>query len=184
MSKTFIVMTALLAMAAAGTLATAADPDPSALVGKQAPEFKAADWLNAAQPISIASLKGKVALVEFWATNCVYCRKVTPQLVELNKKYADKDVVIVGLSKEPKEDVETYAKKMGVTYPMGAGSMSAYDYRVPGVPWAFVIDPAGKIVWQGNAQDPEMAKALEAEAAKLKPAEPKPAEPKPAEPKK
>ena len=112
-------------------------------------------------------------MVEFWATWCSYCRKVIPHMIELNKKYADKGVVIIGLSNEKKDTVEPFVKQMKMDYAVGGGSETSKEYGVEGIPWAFVIDTTGKVAWENNAQDPELDKAIETEVGKIKPAAPK-----------
>jgi thiol-disulfide isomerase/thioredoxin len=167
------VMTASIALLALAAVACsgAVQPPPS-LVGKAAPEIKAAYWLNS-DALTLAGLKGKVVVVEFWATWCPPCRKSIPHLIELNAKYAGKGVVIIGLSDEPKTKVEPFAKEMKMTYAVGGGTTSLKDYGINAIPTAFIIDTEGKVAWQGHPMDPAFDKTLEAEAAKVKPAEPK-----------
>jgi thiol-disulfide isomerase/thioredoxin len=116
--------------------------------GAVAPEINAKGWLNS-EALTLAGLKDKVAVVEFWATWCPPCRKSIPHLIELAGKYKDKGVVVIGLTDEPKEKVEAFAKQMKMTYPVGVGSTSSREYGVSGIPHAFVV-VGGKIVWHGH----------------------------------
>jgi thiol-disulfide isomerase/thioredoxin len=118
-------------------------------VGQPAPAISATDWLNT-PPLSLGKLRGKIVVVEFWATWCPPCRKSIPHLVELHKTYRDKGVVLVGLTDESKAKVEPFAAEMGMTYPVGCGSRSKSAYGVRGIPHAFVVDVAGKVVWRGH----------------------------------
>ncbi len=68
--------------------------DPSALKGKALPAFKMTD-LNG-KAVTNASLKGKVVLFDFWATWCGPCKKASPLMQTLHKKYASKGLVVVG----------------------------------------------------------------------------------------
>ncbi|HUU10990.1 MAG TPA: TlpA disulfide reductase family protein [Phycisphaerae bacterium] len=123
--------------------AAPADPAPAA------PEIGAAYWLNS-EPLTLASLRGKTVVVEFWATWCPPCRKSIPHLIELHKTYAPKGVVFIGLTSEPREAVERFVKEMGMPYAIGGGSRSAVPYGVRGIPHAVVIDPSGAMTWKGH----------------------------------
>jgi thiol-disulfide isomerase/thioredoxin len=134
---------------------------------KKAPEIKAAYWLNS-KPLTLEGLRGKIVVVEFWATWCPPCRRSIPHLIELNKKYAGKGVAIVGLTDEAKEVVEPFVKEMGMTYAVGGGSNTFQEYGVRGLPTAFVIDPSGAIAWMGNPMV-GLEGALEAQVKKTPP---------------
>ncbi|MBE3070569.1 MAG: TlpA family protein disulfide reductase [Planctomycetes bacterium] len=120
-----------------------------ALVGTEAPEIEAAYWLNS-DPLTLQGLRGQIVVVEFWATWCPPCRQTIPHLIELHTQYAGKGVVIVSLTDEPKETVAPFVKEMGMPYAVGGGSKTGRAYGVQGIPSAAVIDPAGKVVWQGH----------------------------------
>ncbi|MBI3039861.1 TlpA family protein disulfide reductase, partial [bacterium] len=65
--------------------------DSSGFQGKAPPEIKAEEWINS-EPLSLASLTGKIVVVEFWATWCPPCRQSIPHLIELSKQFKDKNV--------------------------------------------------------------------------------------------
>src|SRR4051812_39785410 len=90
------LITALFVALLLCTAVRAAEPK----VGDAAPEIKAAAWLNS-EALTLAQLNKKVVVVEFWATWCPPCRKSIPHLIEMNDKYKDKGVVIIGLTDEP-----------------------------------------------------------------------------------
>jgi thiol-disulfide isomerase/thioredoxin len=118
-------------------------------VGDAAPDISAATWFNADRAVSLASLKGKVAVVEFWATWCPPCRASIPHLVELQNKYQD-EVVVIGLTYENAATVKPFANQMKMSYIVGAGSPSGDDYGVSGIPHAVVIDRNGTVAWEGH----------------------------------
>jgi len=140
---TLLVSAVLLA----GGLAAPAAANVS--VGQPAPAISATDWLNT-PPLSLEKLRGKIVVVEFWATWCPPCRATIPHLIELYKKYKDKGVVFVSLTDESKTKVEPFAQQMGMIYPLGCGSRSGSTYGVRGIPHAFVVDVAGKVAWRGH----------------------------------
>lgn len=121
----------------------------AASTGPKAPEIQAAYWLNTA-PLSLADLRGKIVVLEFWATWCPPCRTTIPHLVQMYKTYKDKGVVFVSLTNEPRQTVEPFVGKMGMVYPVGGGSPTGRVYGVRGIPHAFIIDPSGAVVWQGH----------------------------------
>ncbi len=152
----------LLRLAAVTLLAVAlhASAAGEVSVGGPAPEISADDWLNA-PPLSLAKLRGKIVVVEFWATWCPPCRATIPHLVELHKTYSKKGVVIMSLTGEPKSKVEPFAEKMGMTYAVGCGSPSSNTYGVRGIPHAFVVDVAGKVAWHGHPAGNGLEQAIQ-----------------------
>jgi len=123
--------------------------DDTGSSGPKAPEIQAAYWLNT-DPLSLADLRGKIVVLEFWATWCPPCRTTIPHLVKMYNKYKGKGVTFVSLTNEPRQKVEPFAEKMGMVYPIGGGSPTGRTYGVRGIPHAFIIDPSGHVVWQGH----------------------------------
>lgn len=78
------------------------------------------------EPVRLSSLAGRVVVLNFWATWCPPCRREMPLLDQIQKKYEDRGVVIVGVSlSEPVEIVRPFIDSMGVNYPIwvdGPGS--------------------------------------------------------------
>lgn len=132
-----------------------------------APEIEAAYWLNS-DPLTLASLRGKTVVVEFWATWCPPCRQSIPHLIQMHKSFGPRGVVFVGLTSEPREAVERFVKEMGMPYAIGGGSRSAVAYGVRGVPHAVVIDPSGAVAWKGHPMA-GLDEALDAQLARTPP---------------
>jgi thiol-disulfide isomerase/thioredoxin len=131
---------------------------PKDLVGKELPPL-GVDYLEAAP-----ELKGKPAIVEFWATWCPPCRKSIPHLNELNKKYKDKGLVIIGISDEDQKTVETFRKSTPMEYHVALDKKGlGQKFGVSGIPHAFVVGKDGKVIWEGHPMqltDAEIEKAL------------------------
>ena len=112
-----------------------------------APEFKLSSLDG--KPISIAAFKGKVILVNFWATWCGPCRAETPDLVELQTKYKDQ-LQIIGLAVDvdSPEDVKQFVKSFEINYPIAVSSdQTRLQYGgIGALPTSFVIDTEGRIV--------------------------------------
>jgi len=101
---------------------------------------------------------GKVYIVEFWATWCGPCRTSIPHLTDVAHKYKDKNVVVVGISKEKADRVKPFVEEQGAkmdynvaldpTGNVNQGYMKAFGYS--GIPHAFIVDTEGKIAWHGH----------------------------------
>ena len=119
---------------------------PSPLVGKPAPAFEVPQLAATDKRFSPAEMKGKVWLLNVWASWCVSCRQEHPLLVELGKSGI---VPIVGLNyKDQRADGLGWLKQHGDPYVLSAfdgDGRVGIDYGVYGVPETYVIDKAGVI---------------------------------------
>ena len=119
---------------------------PSPLVGKMAPAFELPRLHEPSKNFSPAEMKGRVWLLNVWASWCVSCRDEHPLLVSLAKA---KLVPIYGLNyKDPHEDALRWLKQFGDPYDMSVADIdgrTGIDYGVYGVPETYVIDKAGMI---------------------------------------
>lgn len=134
-----------LAICSSASAPVAARQEPS-LIGKPAPAFALKDL--AGKSLKLADFKGKVVLIDFWATWCVPCRVEIPHFVELQKKYASKGFSVIGISMDDTpEPVPAFAKKYGMNYPVVVGDAALGDQYggILGLPTAFVIDRGGII---------------------------------------
>ena len=112
-----------------------------------APSWKLKDVSGAV--VSSEQFKGKVVVVDFWATWCPPCRAEIPGYVALQKKYAKDGLVIVGISLDQKgpDVVRKFAEKFGINYPIVMGTPEVQDSfgEMDGIPTTFIIDRSGKI---------------------------------------
>jgi peroxiredoxin len=99
---------------------------------------------------TLKSLRGKVALVNFWATWCPPCRKELPDLEQLSERFKDQGLVILALSDEDVAKVKPFVEQRNLTYPvlLDTGGKVAKEYDVDGIPKTFVYDRDGKLVAQ------------------------------------
>jgi thiol-disulfide isomerase/thioredoxin len=98
--------------------------------------------------LRLSSYRGKIVLLDFWATWCVPCREATPHFVELQRKYGDRGLQIIGISMDDSPDpVRTYYQQFGINYPvaMGTADVGAAYGGVLGLPIAFLVDREGRI---------------------------------------
>ena len=139
----------------ANSAATSADPsdDPAAklLLGKAAPSFTLVDLDG--KKVSLADYKGHAVVLNFWATYCGPCKLEMPWFQDLQNKYKDKGLVVLGLDQDDGmavKEVAAASKRVGVTYPIlmpddkVSKSYQLSDY----IPETFYVDKSGKIVEQ------------------------------------
>ena len=152
----FLAMRHRALTAAVGSPGTAApavirfvkDPEP-------APSFQARDLSGNA--VSSVDWKGKVVLMNFWATWCAPCREEIPELISLQTQYKDR-LLIVGVSEDddPPEKVLQFVQKAGMNYPVVMATTEISDAYggVPALPTSFVIDPQGRVVQRHTGEYP------------------------------
>jgi peroxiredoxin len=99
---------------------------------------------------NLKDLRGKVVLVNFWATWCPPCRKEMPDLEALYKRFKDQGLVILSISDEDADKVRPFVKQMNVTYPvlLDPGRKVNDMFKIYGIPKTFVYDRTGKLVAQ------------------------------------
>jgi len=99
---------------------------------------------------TLSSLKGKVVLVNFWATWCPPCRKEMPDLDALSKRYADKGLVVLSISDEEQSKVAPWIKEHNISYPilLDPGRKVNEAFHIEGIPQSFVFNREGKVVAQ------------------------------------
>lgn len=120
-------------------------------LGDPAPEVNAVEWINTPREVSLADLRGKIVVVEFWATWCGPCRQSIPHLNELHARHGD-EVVLVSLTDEDRAaaDVDSFMDELDMQYIVGTGSTSSWEYGVTGIPHAFVVNEQGVVAWSGH----------------------------------
>ena len=136
-------------------------------VGAKFPDFAEKDLDG--KPLSIASHKGKIVLLDFWATWCPPCRAEIPNVVATYKKYHAQGFDIIGVSLDQEQSKLTaYIKDQGMTWPQyfdgkGWQNKLASQYGIQSIPATFLLDGEGKIIGKdlrGEDLTAAVAKAL------------------------
>ncbi len=157
---TLVVLTAAVLISGCGRTQTAhADavhtkqdaPDANVIRFVKNPDAAPAFQLNDlnGKPISLAEAKGKIVLLNFWATWCGPCRAEIPDLVDLQKRYADKfEIIALVTDEDDPDEVRRFVLQSGINYRVAMSSDEVRrDYGgIAALPTSFVIDPQGRIV--------------------------------------
>ncbi len=110
---------------------------------------------KSAKILNLSDYRGKVVLVDFWATWCPPCRKGIPDLVELKKKYKNADFEIIGVALDKvtrggntEKDVIPFIKDYKINYPIVWGDLSTPNQfgEVHAIPTTFFLNKDGKVV--------------------------------------
>lgn len=114
--------------------------------GQAAPEIALKDL--GGKPVKLSALKGKVVLVDFWASWCGPCRESLPVLEKLSKQYKDKGFVVLGVNID--NDVaaaQKFLKDVPVSFPVvsDTGKLVAKSYAPPTMPSSYLVDKNGKV---------------------------------------
>ncbi|MBD3308854.1 redoxin domain-containing protein [candidate division KSB3 bacterium] len=119
-----------------------------------APEFPTGlDWLNTDRPLSLADLRGKVVILDFWTYGCINCLHVIPQLKRLEEKYAE-ELVVIGVHSakfENEKDTENI-RRIILRYELEHPVINDKDflvwsqYGIRAWPTLILIDPDGKVI--------------------------------------
>jgi peroxiredoxin len=150
-----IVIIALLA----GCTDNARGPQPDTM----ASEFSLKDMSG--KTVRLSDYKGKVVLLEFWATWCPPCRASVPGLEKLHKAYKDKGLVLLAVSMDEGglDEVRSYIKESGITYTVLKGTDDvAVQYQVRSIPLILVLNKEGKIAkrYMGFGSDEDLEKDI------------------------
>lgn len=136
-------------------------------VGKVAPEFILSSATNG--DIKLSDYKGKLVLLNFWASWCPPCRAEIPGFIKIHKKYKNKGFTILGAAIEDKEAVNSYMKEIGMNYPTAYGveevhkTAGAYGDPDGALPYSVLISKDQKIlnVFAGFLSETKLKKLIE-----------------------
>ncbi len=158
-----LALTFVLAFGLAATSAKA-----QLKVGDVAPPVTVTDWVKGKPMDVLKDNKGKVIVLEFWATWCAPCIQMIPSNTELYERYKDKGLVFIGVTDtgqgQQLSSVQAFVGQQGdrMSYPIAFDSTQKTDMAYVqgtgaiGIPHAVVIGKDGKIAWFGHPMEPIM----------------------------
>ncbi len=134
---------------------------------KQMVEFTLPDVND--KPHNINQWRGKLIILNFWATWCPPCRKEIPVFIAMQEKYGDKGLQIIGVAIDKKQDVINFQDFNFINYPVLVGQeevmtiMRQYGNRLGALPYSVVIGPQGRILGRkvGDYKRSELEALLE-----------------------
>ncbi len=124
---------------------------PSALIALPAPQFTLATMFEPSDSISMVDLRGRVVVLNYWASWCLPCVQEHPYLQKLSDDYAPEDVQLLGmLYQDTPERGQAFVNQYGGDWPtlVDPGSSTAIPYGVYGPPETFVVTPNGVIAYK------------------------------------
>jgi thiol-disulfide isomerase/thioredoxin len=158
MQKTHLSLLLLALVGLAGCNAHSASPTQpphqsvaAGEIGSRLPDFSVMDLKGHA--VSSSELRGKVVLVDFWATWCQPCKKEMPGYQNLKDRYGSRGVAVIGFKFETMPDVEDplqFAKKIGIRYPLAVASddLKQKFGGIEGLPTTMLYDRNGILRWK------------------------------------
>ena len=130
---------------------------------RAAPVWKNSSWLNAPAPVSLASLKGRVVLLNFWVFTCYNCTNTLPSLRALDATYRERGLSIIGIhtpefppyaGEHDRGNVEKALAKYRVTWPVAQDNdRASWDlYHIQYWPSFVLIDKQGRVRYEGYGE--------------------------------
>jgi cytochrome c biogenesis protein CcmG/thiol:disulfide interchange protein DsbE len=124
-----------------------ADKNRTQPTSGSAPDFSLTTFDG--QAVRLSDLRGKVVMINFWASWCGPCRDEAPELQRTWDRYKDRGVVFLGIAyTDTERNAQAFLKEYGTTYPNGLdlGTRISGQYHIQGVPETFIVDRDGKVV--------------------------------------
>lgn len=137
------------------------------LLGKPAPALQAVAWVNGPAQ-TMAQLKGKVVLLDFWGVGCGPCVAMLPGVQRASEELKPQGVITIGLHNggESRADLVAFAKQNALTYPLAIDASAPnwfgktfQKYTVVGIPAVAVLDKSGNVAYLGNSLEEAVSTA-------------------------
>ena len=119
----------------------------------KAPEIKGEKWINTEMPLTLADMRGKVVLIEFWTFGCYNCKNTLPEMKKWYEKYKSDSFEMIGIhcpefdNERNFDNVKENVNELGIKYPVATDNAfyNWYNYNVDAWPTIFIIDKQGNI---------------------------------------
>lgn len=136
--------------------------------GKTAPDFSLKSMTG--ENIRLSEMRGKVVMINFWATWCAPCRKEMPLLNDIYNKHSKSGFVLMGINIDNKpKKAEKMAKKLGINFPVLFDNTKKVSeaYGVSAMPFTVILDKGGRVIHIHKGYLPGYEKKYDAQISKL-----------------
>ncbi len=145
-------------------------PEPTDLIGQPAPDFEGKDLDD--KPVKLADFKGRVLVLDFWATWCGPCMKAIPQIQKLHEQYAEKPVTVLGMNTDRanvRDKVKSTVSDKKLTFRqfLDADGKISRKYNISGIPCTLLIDKQGVVQAVHVGYSDKLAEELSEQIDKL-----------------
>lgn len=146
---------ASLALLLVAGAAFAQMPPPPVPIGKKAPDITLTGLDG--HKVKLSSLKGKVVMIDFWATWCPPCRKGLPITNKMHSKFASKGLKVFAVSNEDKKTVADFVKANKYTFPtfLDLNNAAGHTYGIQAIPTLVIVDAKGNLSSYSVGLEPE-----------------------------
>ncbi len=163
MSRVVLATVAIALPLAAAAIRLPAPGPAASSATRPAPAWKNTSWLNASEPQTLASLRGKVVLLNFWTFTCYNCTNTVPSLVDFDRRYREQGLVVIGMhdpefppsgGEHDKSNVQSALIDHGIRYPNAQDNDHA-TWNLYGIrywPSFVLIDRKGNIRYEGYGE--------------------------------
>ena len=133
--------------------------EPNVSVAKQADNFSL--YTTSGKLVSLEEYRGKVVVLDFFASWCVPCKRAATDMERLHADYNHRGLVVLGVNAYDNNDPAEYVKRTGVPYPvLVRGEEVADQFEITGIPAFVVISPEGDIVFRECGWSPRVMRGL------------------------
>lgn len=149
-TRIFLFIAVALAALAAGLALHPLSRDPAVVTPAGLLDTPLESMNGGKQPLG--AWKGKVLVVNFWATWCAPCRKEIPEFIRMQERLGPQGLQFVGIAIDEKDKVAPYMREVGVNYPVLVGELDAVEMSrslgndLGALPFTVVVDRSGKVV--------------------------------------
>jgi thiol-disulfide isomerase/thioredoxin len=119
----------------------------SQFLGSQAPAWRELATVRGSLPKEVAELRGRVVVIDFWASWCVACRLAIPKLNEWHDRYGAQGLTVVGITTDSTDLALEASVELGIGYAVAADldGLTSRAYRASAIPTLFVVDKQGTV---------------------------------------